>query len=114
MYRFFSAEHSMFSAKVRAYFRFKHDQDDLGAGFQEILATPNIIQNLLTQRSGSPSLPQIETPEQDWLQDTCEIIDHCEQVHKKTQVIPSSPKQRLVSYVIELLADEWILVPACW
>ncbi len=114
MYRFFSAEHSMFSAKVRAYFRFKHDQDDLGAGFQEILATPNIIQNLLTQRSGSPSLPQIETPEQDWLQDTCEIIDHCEQVHKKTQVIPGSPKQRLVSYVIELLADEWILVPACW
>jgi glutathione S-transferase len=114
LYKFFSAEHSMFSAKVRGYFRFKHDQGDLDAGFEEILATPHLIQNLLQKRSGSPSLPQIETPKKVWIQDTCEIIDYCETVHKKTQVIPTSPKQRLTSYIIELLADEWILVPACW
>ena len=116
MYRLFSAEHSMFSAKVRAYFRLKADQQDLGRGFEEILATPNLIQNLLQKRSGSPSLPQAETPDGVWLQDTSEIIDHCEQAHRGCPVIPAEdmPRQRLASYLIELLADEWVLVPACW
>ena len=43
MYKFFSAEHSIFSAKVRAYLRFKHDQNDLGLGFEDILATPDPV-----------------------------------------------------------------------
>ena len=106
----------MFSAKVRAYFRLKADQQDLGRGFEEILATPNLIQNRLQKRSGSPSLPQAETPDGVWLQDTSEIIDHCEQAHRGCPVIPAEdmPRQRLASYLIELLADEWVLVPACW
>ncbi|MGB0478061.1 MAG: glutathione S-transferase N-terminal domain-containing protein, partial [Parvibaculales bacterium] len=81
MYRFFSAEHSIFSAKVRAFLRFKHDQNDLGAGFEDILATPDLMTNLLTVRSGSPSLPQMEAPDGTWVQDTSDIIDYVESVH---------------------------------
>ena len=117
MYRVFSAEHSIFSAKLRAYLRFKHDQKDLGAGFEDILATPDLMANLLTVRSGSPSLPQMETPDGTWLQDTSEIIDYVEGLHTYMPVIPDAatrPKQRLTSYLLELLADEWLLVPACW
>lgn len=114
MYRLFSVEHSIFSAKVRSYLRFKHDQKDLGPGFQDILATPEIIQGLLVKKSGSPSLPQLETPNGIWLQDSSDIIDNCEQAHTRTAVVPPTPKQRLTCYLVELLADEWLIVPACW
>ena len=78
MYRLFSVEHSIFSAKVRSYLRFKQDQADLGPGFEDILATPELINGLLAKRSGSPSLPQMETPDGEWIQDSSEIIDYCE------------------------------------
>ena len=117
MYRMISAENSVFSGKTRAYLRFKQSQDDLGPGFEDILVTPELISNLLIPRSGSPSLPQMETPEGDWIQDSSEIIDEIERRHTKTSVIPdvrTRPRQRLTSYLIELLADEWLIVPACW
>ena len=114
MYRLFSVEHSIFSAKVRAYLRFKRDQSDLGAGFEDVLATPELINGLLLKRSGSPSLPQLASPDGTWVQDSSEIIDYCERNHTKTSVIPDTPRQRLAVYLLELLADEWLVVPACW
>ncbi|MDG1204076.1 MAG: glutathione S-transferase family protein [Pseudomonadales bacterium] len=124
-YRLFSVEHSIFSAKVRAYLRFKSSQGDLGSGteggfdhgFEDILATPHLINELLMVRSGSPSLPQLQTPDDDWVQDSSAIIDYLEQAHPKTNIIPElekRPKQRLACYLIELLSDEWMIVPACW
>jgi glutathione S-transferase len=117
MYRLFSAEHSMFSAKVRAYLRFKYSQNDLGPGYEDILATPELMSGLLAVRSGSPSLPQLEAPDGTWIQDTSEIIDYCEAMHPLMAVIPplaTQPKQRLTTYLLELLSDEWLIVPACW
>jgi glutathione S-transferase len=116
-YRMISAENSVFSGKTRAYLRFKEAQGDLGPGFEDILVTPELISGLLIPRSGSPALPQIETPEGDWIQDSSAIIDEIERRHQKTPVIPEAetrPRQRLTSYLIELLADEWLIVPACW
>lgn len=60
--------------------RFKHSQADLGPGFEDILATPELIRDLLVARSGSPSLPQLQTPDDGWIQDSSEIIDYLEQV----------------------------------
>ena len=117
IYRMISAENSVFSGKTRAYLRFKQAQGDLGPGFEDILVTPELISGLLIPRSGSPALPQIETPEGDWIQDSSAIIDEIERRHQKTPVIPEAktrPRQRLASYLIELLADEWLIVPACW
>ena len=117
MYRMVSAENSVFSGKTRAYLRFKQAQGDLGPGFEDILVTPELITGLLIPRSGSPALPQIETPEGDWIQDSSAIIDEIERRHQKISVIPeveSRPRQRLTAYLIELLADEWLIVPACW
>jgi len=112
-----SAENSVFSGKTRAYLRFKQAQSDLGPGFEDTLVTPELIAGLLIPRSGSPSLPQVETPDGAWLQDSSAIIDEIERRHRKIPVIPdatSRPRQRLAAYLIELLADEWLIVPACW
>ena len=59
MYKFF--QNTVFSAKIRAYLRFKDDQHDLGAGFEDILA--NRLMRDFSTRPGSPSLPQIEAPD---------------------------------------------------
>ncbi len=117
MYKLFSWEHSYFSGKVRAYLRFKHGQNDLGSGYEDILATPELIGGLLTPRSGSGAVPQLETPGGEWIQDSSSIIDHCEAAHSKCPVIPdlkTRPRQRLAAYLIEFLADEWTVVPAFW
>jgi glutathione S-transferase len=116
-YRLFSWEHSYFSGKVRAYLRFKQSQDALGPGYEDVLATPELIAGLLTPRSGSGAVPQLETPDGTWVQDSSEIIDFCEAAHPEASVVPdagSAPRQHLVSYLIELLADEWLVVPAFW
>jgi hypothetical protein len=66
-YRLFSWEHSYFSGKVRAYLRYKHYFGDLGDGYEDILATPELIQGLLVPATGSNVVPQILTPDGAWL-----------------------------------------------
>ena len=116
-YLLFSWEHSYFSGKVRAYLRFKRFYDDLGpGGYEDILATPELLTGLLEPQSGTRAVPQVMAPDGRWLQDSSEIIDAVEAAHSKRPVVPSRdrPKQRLTSYLVELLADEWMLVYAFW
>ncbi|MCP3984479.1 MAG: glutathione S-transferase [bacterium] len=116
-YRLFSWEHSYFSGKVRAYLRFKQRHGALEPGFEDILATPELIQGLLLERSGSVAVPQLEAADGSWIQDSSEIIDFVEAAHPGASVIPdpiTRPRQNLVAYLIELLADEWMVVPGFW
>lgn len=116
-YRLYSWEHSYFSGKVRAYLRYKQRCGALGPGYEDVLATPSLIAGLLTPRSGSGAVPQLETPDGRWIQDSSEILDVCEAAHPEAAIVPDAvtrPRQRLASYLIELLADEWIVVPAFW
>jgi len=117
LYRLFSWEHSYFSGKVRAYLRYKAYYDALGPGFEDILATPELIQGLLTPRSGSGAVPQLQAPDGTWIQDSSEIIDFCEVAHPEASVIPDAsrtPSQCLVSYLLEMLGDEWMVVAGFW
>jgi glutathione S-transferase len=81
---------------------------------QEILGTRDIIDNYLIPATGSNVVPQVEGEDGVWLQDTSEIIDVLETRHPQAVVVPSSPRQRLACYLIELLADEWMLPWAFW
>jgi len=117
MYRLYSVEHSYFAGKARAYLRFKHRMGALGPGYEDVLATPELMMGLLTSRSGSGAIPQLEAPDGTWIQDTSQIIDFCEAAHPDSPVVPdpiSAPRQCLAVYLIELLADEWMVVPAFW
>lgn len=117
MYRLYSWEHSYFSGKVRAYLRFKHRQGALGDGYEDILATPDLLAGLLNEKTGSSAVPQLETPDGTWVQDSSEIVDVCEARHADSPVVPdgaTSPRQRVAAYLIELLADEWMVVPGFW
>ena len=114
-YRLFSWEHSYFSGKARAYLRYKAEAGALA--FEDVLATPELLQGLLLPATGTSAVPQLLTPDGTWVQDTSEIIDFCERAHPEPAVIPAAdvaPRQRLASHLIELLADEWMVVYAFW
>ena len=111
-YRLFAWDFSYFSAKARAYCRFKEFHGAFT--FEEVLAPQEIIQGYLIPATGSNVVPQVEAADGSWLQDTSEIIDVLESRHPMAPVIPATPCQRLTSYLIELLADEWMLPWAFW
>ena len=113
MYRLFSWEHSYFSGKVRAFLRYKAHGGALA--YEDILATPELIRGLLVPATQTNVVPQLLAPDGTWVQDSSEILDFVERAHPEPRVIPparSAPKQRLACHLIELLADEWLVVYA--
>ena len=116
-YRLFSWEHSYFSAKARAYLRYKQRMGALEPGWEDVLCSADLIQGLLIPKSGSGAVPQLEAPDGTWIQDSSAIIDFVEAAHPAVPVVPDlrgRPRQALACYLVELLADEWLLVPAFW
>ena len=102
LYRLFSWEHSYFSGKVRAYLRYKQHFGGLGPGFEDILATQAIIQQVLVPATGESNVPQLQTPDGTWIEDSSRIIDFCERRHPEPAVAPSAdraPRQRLVAHL---------------
>lgn len=111
-YRLYSWSFSYFSGKVRAYLTHKARAGALE--FEDILATPEIRRHYMLPATGTETVPQVEAPDGTWLEDSSHIIDVMEQRHPVPAVIPASPRQRLTAYLIELLADEWMLPYAYW
>ena len=116
-YRLFSWEHSYFSGKVRAYLRYKQRMGGLPEGFEDILATNDLVFGLLLPATGTIAVPQLQQPDGAWIQDSSEILDTIERDHPSPRVIPDperTPRQCLTSYLIEFLADEWMIVQGFW
>lgn len=124
----FSCEHSHFCGKTRAYLRFKQQaksSETLRADlfgctatvqFQDVLVTggPSGLRAGLEQLTGSSAIPQIRLEDgQTYVQDTSAIIDTLEELHPVPAISPTpsaGPRQLLASYLLDLFADEWMLV----
>ena len=102
-YRFYAAEISYFSAKVRPALRYK------GVHFWEL--RPD-FQNVILPRTGLAFIPIVVTPEDETWQDTSEILDALEARVPAPPLYPATPVQRVVAYLFELYADEFMLLPA--
>jgi len=104
-YRFFGSERSYFSGKARPAFRAKR------LYFDEILPTAEVMREM-RRRTGVAFLPTVVTPEDETWQDTSDILDALERRHPQPALYPPTPVQRVVSYLIELYADEFMILPA--
>ena len=104
--RLYGAEISYFSAKVRAYLRWK------GLPFEEVSASRAVYQQIIMPHIGFPVIPVVHTPEGTWLQDSTDIIDALEAQHPEPRIRPPGAVQHLVARLLELLGDEWLLLPA--
>lgn len=105
-YVLIGAEASQFSGKARAYLRWK------GVDFSETAATPEVYRDIVEPRIGFAVIPVLLTPDDKAVQDTADIIDYVEHAEKGPSVYPDSPVQKLASLLLELYADEWLVIPA--
>jgi glutathione S-transferase len=106
LWRFYACENSYFSAKVRPALRTK------GLHFAELLPTPAAYRDVILPRTGLAFLPIVITPEDETLQDTSEILDALERRIPLPPLYPTSARQRVTAYLLELYADEFLLLPA--
>lgn len=104
-YRFIAAERSYFSAKVRPALRAKR------LCFEEVLPTPAAMAEI-KRRTGLLFIPIVVTPQDETWQDTSDILEALDARVPSPALIPATPVQRVVSYLVELYADEFMILPA--
>lgn len=105
-YTLFGSDMSYFSGKARAYLRWK------GVDYTEVAPTPDVMKNEIIANIGWPVIPVLKTPAGDYVQDTADIIAHFEGPSGANSAMPDSPLQRFVTYLLQLIADEWLTLPA--
>jgi glutathione S-transferase len=103
-YVLIGAEASQFSAKARACLRWKR------VAFEDRHATPEVYRDIIEPRIGYAVIPVLLTPAGEIIQDSAEIIDHIDAITPAPSVHPQTPLQELVSLLLELYADEWLVI----
>lgn len=102
----YGAEISYFSGKVRAYLRWK------GIPFEEVAADATVYREVIVPGVGFPVIPVVRTPAGALLQDSTEIIEQLEAAHPHPGIVPAGGLQRFAAALLELHADEWLVLPA--
>lgn len=97
---------SYFTGKVRSYLRWK------GVDFRERVATPEVYSEVIEPRIGYAVIPILIGPDDEVIQDSHCIIKHAEARERGLSVFPDGPVQKLASLLIQLYADEWLVIPA--
>ncbi len=106
LYRLYGAEFSLYSGKARSYLRKK------GVPYEEITSTVSVYKKFIIPRTGVRYIPVVQTPDDEVIQDTTAIIDELEKRFPEHSVYPTTPKQKLVSLLLEVYGDEWLVIPA--
>jgi glutathione S-transferase len=105
-YTLYAADFSLYSGKARAYMQYK------GLRWHECESTLDVYKNIIIPNVGAGIIPVLKTADGDFVQDTTEIIDYLELRHPQGSVYPTTPKQRIVSLLLEFFGDEWLFLPA--
>ena len=101
----YALPHSYYSGKVRSYLRYK------GIAYRETLSTLNVFRRVIVPRTGVKYIPVIETRDGEFIQDSTVIIDALESRYPQRSVYPETPRQHLAALLLEILGDEWMLMP---
>lgn len=104
-YRFYAAQLSYFSAKPRPALRYKR------VPFDEILPTPQAYREVIRPRTGLAQIPVLVTPDDDVFQDSSVILDELERRFPDPPLYPTTPRQRMLGYLLEIYTDEFLMVP---
>lgn len=103
-YRFYAAELSYFSGKVRPALRAK------AVPYWEILPTPEAYRTVIRPRVGMSIIPVVVTPEDETWQDSSDILDRLDARFPDPPLLPATPAQRLAAYLLELWVDELLVL----
>lgn len=103
----YGVEISYFTGKARSYLRWK------GVDFEERPSDTSFYKDICIPRIGHPMIPLLITPDGEAIQDTTLIMDHFEAQADLPHALSAPGRvQRLIERLIELYADNWLLIPA--
>jgi len=105
-YILYGTPFSMYTGKAKSYLRYKE------IPFDEVFSSASVFKNTIKPNTGVNFIPVIKTPDEKYIQDSSEIIEHLEPNFLNKPIYPVTPKQRLTSLLLELYGDEWLLLPA--
>lgn len=105
-YTLYGAPLSLYTGKIRAYLRYKQ------IPFSEVFSSRAVYKHIIIPNTGVRFIPVVKTPNSEFLQDTSAIIDVLEAQFPARSIVPNTPQQRLVSAILEMWGDEWLLIPA--
>jgi glutathione S-transferase len=106
LHQLLGAEVSYYTAKVRAYLRYK------AIPFEEVPATREVYRDIIVPRTGVRFIPVLITDDDLAVQDSADIIELLERRYPNAPITPPSPLQKLVALLFQLYGDEWLLLPA--
>ncbi|MCY3640385.1 MAG: glutathione S-transferase N-terminal domain-containing protein [Gammaproteobacteria bacterium] len=101
----YGAPFSLYTGRTRSYF--------IKAGIdyrEEPHASPHFYESVLPKAGGRRGIPTIEFPDGSVIRDGVAIIDHFERLNGGT-FSPSTPKQRIVSRLLDAIGAEGLLRP---
>lgn len=102
----YGAPHSLYTARVRSYFI------KAGIDFREVPPTSDHYEDVvLAKAGGRRGMPTVELADGRVIRDSVAIIDHFE-ARGQQPFTPTSPRQRLVSQLFDLIGAEGLLRPA--
>jgi glutathione S-transferase len=102
-YRLYGWRVSYFTAKLRCYLNYKK------IPYEEKPMNVIDLYHTAKNKVGVSVMPILVTPQNEWLQDTKDIINEMERRFPERPVYPLTPCKRYVSQVIETWADEfWV------
>lgn len=105
-YRLYGVEGSYYAAKVRSYLIKKP------LPFEEINADRRAFNEVIIPAVGYPIIPVVVTPDGEVIQDSALIVDTLEAAFPHKPLRPVCEPFGFLTYLIELLADEWLKIPA--
>jgi len=103
MYTLWGVAHSLYTGKIRSYLVKK------GIAFREVYPThPQFLARIMPA-VGLMVVPILETPDGQILQDTSDMIVHVESRWPEPRVIPETPVQRAVAWLLGAFGSEGLL-----
>lgn len=102
-YTLWGTPHSLYAGKARSYLIKKR------VPFDEMVAGDPRFAGEIVPKIGLMVIPVLETPEGGLIQDTSDIIDHCEARFSEPVLQPSGGVQRVIAAVLDAFGSNYLL-----
>ena len=99
----YGAPHSLYTGKARCYLR------NQGIAYIERPTSHPDFAARIAPAIGRSIIPVLETPQGDIVQDSIDIIDHCERAGTRWPAYPGTPLQHVVAVIIEYFGGQAML-----
>jgi glutathione S-transferase len=103
VYTLWGAAHSFYTGKIRSYLVKK------GVAFREVYPTHPDYQAKIVPAVGLVVVPILEAPDGQILQDTSDMIEHIEARWPQPLLVPNTPVQRAVAWLLGAFGSEGLL-----